>query len=64
MLGGSRDVLEIGLQFGIFAVAHRVVAAAGAVQLVRNHERQRRLLAAVYLPTMIEDMHAYIGGYP
>jgi hypothetical protein len=44
----------------VFAVSHRVIAAARSIELVRDHERQRRFLAAIDLPAMIEDMHTRV----
>lgn len=35
-------------------------AAAGTIELVGDHERQWRLLAAIYLPAVIEHVHARI----
>ncbi len=52
-----RGYCQIGLKVRIFAVAHCIVAAAGAIELVRNHEWQRSFLAAVHLPPMIKYVH-------
>ena len=52
------DVLEIGLELRVFPIAHGVVAADRAIELVGDHERQRGFLAAVDLPSMIQHMYA------